>query len=826
MSGLIEVFEWLLTLPKERQKELIRWILEQLDEGLSILDEDLRYVYVNKVVLQRRESTLEDFIGRHITEVHLNLKNSERFKAYQRVLETGEPVVFEKAGSDHDTRFFKVTAFRLGYQLCLLTKDLTRDIDFENTIIELHRHADQLQHAESLEKVYKITLDVMNSVLGFGTYDILMRRGEKLVQVMAWNLPIGEGVPFESNGVTIRALLGKKTMMVDDLRLDENYYKMIDPDTGNTFEGYSISQSELATPIIVDGDAIGVLNVEHPEPNQFNQQDAIFLELLAIHVAGAIKRLRDLAAIIEQESKFTNFAENSQDGVWMFDYEQGYTYVNPSLEALLGYPRDQMLGDTLFVYNHLVDEDKPILREITESAQKGEFNTNRVTLRFKHRDGHTLHLEQWIHPLRDADGKITGFYGSSRDITRQVTYRENLKALNEHATQLVETESVETIARITLGILENILHTEFASFQILESNTLLTILTLGFPSTISRLNLDGPGVTAKAAREKRSIILSDVSEDPDFIGRDRLTNSELAVPVIIGNKVFAVINIEDHEYDYYSDEDRQFVELLAHHVASAIQRIETRKEYLSTQERLIEEQVKLERAKEMDEIKNRFISTATHEIRTPLTSIKGYTEIIGNRLEENRDQEINEFFKVISRNIERLEHLTNDLLDIQRIENKRMTINIEPSNIKTLIKDVRREMAPLLTAKNQEIKVKNEVAVKTIPLDKLRIHQVLINLLQNASRYSLKNSTITLSITEKPTEIIFNVTDHGHGIRKEDLGKLFTAFPDIVYTDMQRGTGLGLAICKGIIDLHKGKIWAESEGLGKGMSITFTLPKP
>jgi len=116
--------------------------------------------------------------------------------------------------------------------------------------------------------------------------------------------------------------------------------------------------------------------------------------------------------------------------------------------------------------------------------------------------------------------------------------------------------------------------------------------------------------------------------------------------------------------------------------------------------------------------------------------------------------------------------------------------------------------------------------VKTIPLDKLRIHQVLINLLQNASRYSLKNSTITLSITEKPTEIIFNVTDHGHGIRKEDLGKLFTAFPDIVYTDMQRGTGLGLAICKGIIDLHKGKIWAESEGLGKGMSITFTLPKP
>jgi signal transduction histidine kinase len=294
---------------------------------------------------------------------------------------------------------------------------------------------------------------------------------------------------------------------------------------------------------------------------------------------------------------------------------------------------------------------------------------------------------------------------------------------------------------------------------------------------------------------------------------------------MINDNVIAVINIEDMEYDYYTDEDRQFVELLAHHVASAIQRIENRKEYLASQQQLIEEQVKLERAKEMDDIKNRFISTATHEIRTPLTSIKGYAEIISSLLDLDSDDQIVEFFKVISRNIERLEHLTNDLLDIQRIESNRMTITIQETSIKTLINDVQREMVPLITNKNQEIKVNYKTESKTIPVDKLRIHQVLINLLQNASKYSQKETTITLTITEKPTEIEFNVTDQGHGINSEDLPKLFTAFPDIVYSDIQRGTGLGLAICKGIIDLHDGKIWAKSEGLGKGMSITFTLPK-
>jgi GAF domain-containing protein len=164
-----------------------------------------------------------------------------------------------------------------------------------------------------------------------------MHRGDKLEQAVARNLPMGSGVPLNSNGVTIRALLQQRTVLVDDLRLDDGYYLMLNPETGKIFDEYPLSRSELATPIIVEGKAIGVLNVEHPEPCKFSQQDAVFLEILAIHVAGAIKHLRDLNRIIEQETQFTHFAENSQDGVWIFDFEKGYTFVNPIMESIRKY---------------------------------------------------------------------------------------------------------------------------------------------------------------------------------------------------------------------------------------------------------------------------------------------------------------------------------------------------------------------------------------------------------------------------------------------------------------------------------------------------------
>ena len=222
-----------------------------------------------------------------------------------------------------------------------------------------------------------------------------------------------------------------------------------------------------------------------------------------------------------------------------------------------------------------------------------------------------------------------------------------------------------------------------------------------------------------------------------------------------------------------------------------------------------------------NQLKTRIMSTATHEIRTPLASIQGYTEIIQTD-QENLSESQKRYFEVILRNVRRLNVLTEDLLDLQRLEEGKISINIETVDVRLLIEDIRSEFVPLLGAKEQTIEI-NAVDAR-LSVDRLRIMQVLINLLSNASKFSPVDSVIILEVCKEDENVVFSVTDQGIGISKDDFEKLFNPFPVIRVDGNYGGTGLGLSICKGIIDLHGGDIWAESKGLETGCTFKFSTP--
>ena len=567
------------------------------------------------------------------------------------------------------------------------------------------------------------------------------------------------------------------------------------------------------------------MNVQSPEINKFNHQQGVFLEILATQVAGAIKRLNDLNRIYEQEIQFTRFADNSQDAVCIYYFDMGYTYVNDAMENLLGYSKEYIMSDPDFWTNHAVPEDKHLLLEIAELGKQNKLQPTKLVFKVKDSNDNIIDINGWISPITKNNREIIGFYVTARDITFDKRHENNLRVLNEHAANLATSKSIYEISTTTLNILKSLFQVEFGSFQVVEDDELRTIYTISHPSENSVMKIDGPGVTARVARTRQTIIIGDTNHDPDYLTVIDDIKSELAVPVIVQDKVVAVINIEDTENNHYTDEHRQIVELLAKHVEAAIERIQKERDYLETQQKLIEEHVQLERAKEMDAIKTRFISTAAHELRTPLTSIKGYSEIIGDILDEKNDPKAVEYFQIIKRNLDRLELLTDDLLDLQRIESNKLKLKISDTNIEQLITDVKREMTPLLNAKQQTLIIQLNNQSATVTMDRLRIHQVLVNLISNASKFSPKKAPITLRVDETHSNIKFTIIDQGRGIEPENIEKLFKPFPDIVYADVRRGTGLGLAICKAIIDLHKGTISAESEGKGKGSTFTFTLPK-
>lgn len=231
-----------------------------------------------------------------------------------------------------------------------------------------------------------------------------------------------------------------------------------------------------------------------------------------------------------------------------------------------------------------------------------------------------------------------------------------------------------------------------------------------------------------------------------------------------------------------------------------------------------------QRLQNLSEMKTRFVSTATHELRTPLTSMKGYLELISS---EDLSLKVSEYLNVVSRNMARLEALTDDLLDQQRIEEGRLEVIKTRFCFFDLIKEIEEELTGLLSDSDHVI----EISLPDEPVflygDQLRLHQVFLNLLDNAKKYSPNGSLIRLEATIDTSNMLVAVSDEGIGMSEADQAELFKPFPNIdrpIFT--KQSVGLGLSISKGIIDAHDGRIWVESNGKGEGSTVTFSLPLP
>jgi signal transduction histidine kinase len=165
------------------------------------------------------------------------------------------------------------------------------------------------------------------------------------------------------------------------------------------------------------------------------------------------------------------------------------------------------------------------------------------------------------------------------------------------------------------------------------------------------------------------------------------------------------------------------------------------------------------------------------------------------------------------------------MLDFRRLEAGEFELNKAPLNFQDVIKKCVEEIQPSIDQRKQNLNV--EVSEGPLPVqgDDVRLSQVLMNLLSNANKFAPEGSTITLLAREEEDVVQVEVSDAGIGIRKEDLKRVFEPFAIIEKLSYVKGTGLGLSVCKGLVEAHGGKIWAESAGEGEGAKFTFTLPK-
>ncbi|MCX7597150.1 MAG: PAS domain S-box protein, partial [Fischerella sp.] len=227
----------------------------------------------------------------------------------------------------------------------------------------------------------------------------------------------------------------------------------------------------------------------------------------------------------------------------------------------------------------------------------------------------------------------------------------------------------------------------------------------------------------------------------------------------------------------------------------------------------------------IEKMKNEFISLVSHELRTPLASIRGSLGLLAAGVLENEPEAAKQMLEIAASESERLVRLVNDILDLERLEANKVTLNQHWCEAENLIQQAIEILRPLTEENNITISLLS--ARVKIWADRDRIIQVLVNILSNAVKFSLPGTTVTISAQNQADQVLFTVKDQGRGIPADKLENIFSKFQQVDASDSRQkgGTGLGLAICRKIVQQHGGRIWAESI-LGKGSTFYFTLPIP
>lgn len=462
--------------------------------------------------------------------------------------------------------------------------------------------------------------------------------------------------------------------------------------------------------------------------------------------------------------------ESTPDPIYIKDRDSRYLFANEAYCKLLGKSKDEIIGHT--VYDLYPKKQAEILTQQDEKVIWSGTVIHVPDFPVKGLNGKTRIIYTIKAPVKDASGRVAYLVGITRDMTELKQTEEKLRRSEKFRSSMLESSAYPIL------VVE-------PDSTIRYVNPALEELTGYSSSQIIGIKSPYPWWPKEDA-EKISKNLEEVisQERARYEMRFRRKNGETFWVEVYG------VSVEAEGERYY----------LSH--------------WVDTTER-----------KRLDEIKDRFISTVTHELRTPLVSVKGYIEYILKGKQGTVPEKIESSLAVVKRNTDRLINLTNELLDIRRLQAGGLELSREPLDLREIIDQCAKEIQPLIDSKLQQLQVNIPNKPLHVQADRTRIAQAIMNLLNNASKFTPEGGRVALSTAEDAEVIQVQVSDTGIGIRREDLGRVFEPFTYIRKSIQAEGTGLGLNITKGLVEAHGGRIWVESAGEGEGATFTFTLPK-
>jgi PAS domain S-box-containing protein len=520
-------------------------------------------------------------------------------------------------------------------------------------------------------------------------------------------------------------------------------------------------------------------------------------------VLGLARDVTEKNKYLEEIRKLYTAVEQSPDSIVITDINGNIIYVNPIFTQITGYTQEEVIGKNPRILKSgktTKEEYKKLWQTILSGKiWRGEFCN-------KKKNGELYWEDAAIAPVKDRYGKISNFIAIKKDITQDKKIRDEieknrmlLQDFLDNANDMIQIVGpdgkfiyVNKAWKDTLGY----------SYQEIVKMTLFDII---HPSRIDHCReLFQKMLKGECAERVETI----------FLTKDK-------------REIIVEGNVTCH-----------FEEGKPINTRGIFRDITLRKQ--------AEENLKqsYEKLKELDALKTNFISMVSHDLRTPLTAIKGFLSLMLGGAAGDITSQQKEYLEIIKNNSDRLLNLINDILDMNRIETGRFMIEPHTGDIGRVIDRV---IADLFTfAAQKKIRLINESHGQKLfcNIDEYRLSQVIINLINNSVKFSPENTDIIIGFKEVSLDeiaipeniklpennrkkyVLIYERDSGRGIEKEELNKIFEKFYQIKGTDVPKykGLGLGLPISKSIIEAHNGVIWAESEGLGKGTTFKILLP--
>lgn len=528
------------------------------------------------------------------------------------------------------------------------------------------------------------------------------------------------------------------------------------------------------------------------------------------------ERKHNIELIRKNEERFRLMIKNSSDVIVMIDADGTQRYISPPVEKITGYSSEEVTG--LSIADVIHPADMPHVMEVWNNAVSNPEKIFSVIYRHKHKTRKWIYLEAIGQSFLN-EPSVNSVVVSVRDFS----YRRQTELLQKVqyniANSVVNSKSLADLFNIVQSELQKILDNQTFYIVLLDENTQMLHNAIHDDHAQKNKWPVANSLSGMVVTEGKSLFLSKT----DIIELKILKNIDLidepveywmGVPLKIDHRIMGAMVLESHDPDYYFEKNSfEILEIVANQISLYIDKIKDEEDLI----------VAKEKAEESDRLKTEFLNNMSHEIRTPLNGIMGFTNLMSDTNSTPQDRDY--YSRIVTRNVNQLASIIDDIISIATIEANQEKINEQPCDVHQLVVDLIEQFKKGVSSQvllSFRFRLENQTCI--VNTDQTKLHQMLSNLIGNAIKFT-DHGAIQVTCELKDNYLQFMVSDTGIGIRPEFKEMIFERFRQVRTdkTKLYRGTGLGLAISKAYADLLGGRIWVESVP-GKGSKFYFTIP--